>query len=203
MRQLVEYPHLGERKPAVEQPGLEALLRDAGGAHGDVHVARDPFRLLHGAFDVVGDERERRSLVVPLPRDRARKDEDRHVYLTEEFHYAVGRTTIEAVSGGVEPGEDALATARRELQEEIGIEAEEWTDLGTVDPFTASIVSPTRLYLARKLRFGEQSPEGTEQIRCVGMPLDEAVRMVLESEITHGPSCVLILKAARMVEREP
>ena len=44
-------------------------------------------------------------------------DDDSHVYLTEEFHYAVGRTTVEAVSGGMEANEEALATAKRELEQ--------------------------------------------------------------------------------------
>jgi ADP-ribose pyrophosphatase len=116
-------------------------------------------------------------------------------YLTEEFHYGVGRVTIEAVSGGIEEGEEALPSARRELQEELGIQADEWTDLGVCDPFTSSIVSPTRLFLARKLSVGPQALEGTEIIRRVRMPLAEAVAMVMDSRITHGPSGVLILKA--------
>jgi ADP-ribose pyrophosphatase len=124
-------------------------------------------------------------------------DDDNQVYLTEEFHYGVGRTTLEAVSGGVEVGEDAAATARRELAEELGIVAEEWRDMGAVDPLTGSMVSPARLYLAQKLQFGATDHEGTEQIRCVQMSLADAVQMVMSSEITHGPSCVLILKTAQ------
>lgn len=121
-------------------------------------------------------------------------DDQQHVYLTEEFHYGVGRTTLESVSGGIEPGDDALSTAQKELLEEVGIEAAEWTDLGAVDPFTANVVSPTQLYLARNLAFMEAAPEGTEMIRRVQMPLAEAVQKVLDSQITHAPSCVLILK---------
>lgn len=126
-------------------------------------------------------------------------DERRNVFLTEEFHYGVGRVTLESVSGGIEPGEDALSTARRELAEEIGIEATQWTDLGTCDPFTANVVSPTQLYLARGLTFGEADPEGTEQIRRVRVSLQEAVRMVIDSTITHAPSCLAILKAERLL----
>ena len=103
------------------------------------------------------------------------------------------------MSGGIEPDEEPLLTAKRELQEELGIEAADWKNLGVVDPFTASVVSPTRLYLARKLTFGDQAPEGTEQIRCLKMPLTEAVQKVIDSEITHGPSCVLILKTALLL----
>jgi ADP-ribose pyrophosphatase len=124
-------------------------------------------------------------------------DDEGFVYLTEEFRYAVGRHTLEVVSGGADAGEDPLAAAQRELKEELGIEAAEWIDLGRVDPFTSMLLSPTRLFLARRLRFGDHAPEGTEQIRCVKMPLDEAVEAVMDGRITNGPSCVLILKANR------
>ena len=123
-----------------------------------------------------------------------------NVHLTEEFHYGVGRVTIEAVSGGIEPEEDALTTARRELREELGIAADTWIDLGTCDPFTANVVSPTRLFLARELAFGPQAPEGTEQIRRVTMPLRDAVQRVLDSRMTHGPSCLAILKTMWLTE---
>lgn len=121
-------------------------------------------------------------------------DEDRQVALTKEFHYAVGRTTIEAVSGGIEPGEDPLLTAKRELQEELGITAKNWQEMGLVDPFTASILSPTRMYLAQGLTFGPQNLEGTETIELVKLPIEEAVRQVFASEITHSPTALLILK---------
>jgi ADP-ribose pyrophosphatase len=121
-------------------------------------------------------------------------DDQGMVYLTEEFHYGVGRVTVEVVSGGIEPDEQAELTARRELQEELGITAKEWIDLGVCDPFTSVVVSPTRLFLARGLNFGPTSLEGTEQIHCCKVPLATAVQMVLHSQITHGPSCVLILK---------
>lgn len=126
-------------------------------------------------------------------------DEQRRVHLTEEFHYGVGRVTLEAVSGGIEPGDDPDSTARRELNEELGISAGEWTEMGVVDPFTSNVVSPTRLYLAQGLSFGQAETEGTEVIRHVVMSLDEAVEAVLEGRITHAPSCLAILRAERLL----
>jgi ADP-ribose pyrophosphatase len=121
-------------------------------------------------------------------------DPSQHVYLTEEFHYAVGRVTIEGVSGGKEPDEDFASAARRELQEEIGIVAERWTELGEVDPFTANVHSPTRLFLAEDLHFAAAAPEGSETMRRIQVPLAEAVAMVWDGRITHAPTCVALLK---------
>lgn len=128
-------------------------------------------------------------------------DDDR-VFLTDEFHYGVGRQTLEVVSGGREPDEDPLDAARRELHEELGITADEWTTLGSFDPFTTMLCAPAELYLARRLAFGASRPDGTETIRCVAVPFDEAIEMVMQGQITHGPSCVVILKAARHLGRK-
>ena len=124
-------------------------------------------------------------------------DADGCVYLTDEFHYARGQHGIEVISGGVEPGEELLTAAARELREEVGITAVLWTPLGLTDPFTTQALAPVMMFLAEGLSFVEATPEGTELIRRVRMPLADAVEMVMRSEITHAPSCVLILKAAR------
>ena len=122
-------------------------------------------------------------------------DENNNCHLTDEFHYAVGRETLECVSGGIDANEEPLATAQRELAEEIGLKAERWTDLGTVDPFTAIALSPTRLWLAEGLSATATNPDGSEIIRHVQMPLAEVVQRVWSGEITHAPSVATILKA--------
>lgn len=130
-------------------------------------------------------------------------DADDNVCLTREFHYGVGRYSLEGVSGGIEPDEDPLETARRELQEELGLVAADWQYLSTVDPFTTIVVSPTRLYLARQLSTAAREPEGTEIIELVKMPLDEAVARVTCGEISHAPTCVAILRAKLLQAGRP
>ncbi len=120
-------------------------------------------------------------------------DDERHVYLTSEFHYAIGRVALEGVSGGIEPREDPLQTAKRELAEELGLQADSWEYLTTVDPFTTIIRSPTRLYLARGLTNCPRRPEGTERIDAVRLPLAAAVEKIRTGEITHAPTCVALL----------
>ena len=90
--------------------------------------------------------------------------------------------------------------AHRELDEELGIQANELVSLGTLDPFTASVVSPTSLFLARGLSFGIAKPEATELIEHVQLPLDEAIKAVMEGVITHAPTCVILLKLGLLRE---
>ncbi len=123
-------------------------------------------------------------------------DEENHVRLTREFHYAVGRETVEAVSGGIDQGETALACAHRELQEELGLKAAQMEWMTTVDPFTSIMVSPTALFLARGLSRVPAAPEATELIGELSLPLSQAVAMVADGRITHAPSCVAILLTA-------
>ena len=92
----------------------------------------------------------------------------------------------------VEPLE---AAARRELREELGIEAASLVALGRVDPVTSLIDSPSHLFLATGLTFVEKENEGSERIKTARMPLAEAARMALDGDITHGTSCTLILRA--------
>ena len=126
-------------------------------------------------------------------------DNDGCVYLTDEFHYAQGRRGIEVISGGVESDEDVPTAAARELREEVGIVASRWTPLGVVDPLTSQAIAPISMFLAEGLSFVEAAPDGTETIRRLRVPFAEAVEMVMRSEITHSGSCVLILKAARIL----
>lgn len=123
-------------------------------------------------------------------------DDDGYLHLTKEFHYAVGRVTLEGVSGGIESDESPAVAAKRELAEELGITAGRWTRLGNVDPFTAAVFSPVELYLAEVLSFSETNLEGTELIEHVTMTLEEGIQAVIEGTITHAPTCVGILRIA-------
>jgi 8-oxo-dGTP pyrophosphatase MutT (NUDIX family) len=154
------------------------------------HVIRPDKK--HGVFGVV----EALAGVSVLP-----VDEEGNVYLTKEFHYAVEEDSIETVSGAVEKGEEPLQTAKRELKEELGIEAGKWTHLGLVNPFTTVVKAPADLYIAEKLSFSKARPDDTERIEVLKVGFEDALKMVLESRITHGPSAVLILKAAHCLNK--
>jgi len=122
--------------------------------------------------------------------------EDGHAHLTRQFRYAIGRDSVEVVSGGCDPDEQPIEAARRELREELGLLADTWIDLGMIDPDTSIVRNSAHLFLARGLRQTHVDRDATEDIRPLSAPLDEVLRMVMDGEITHAPSCVVILKAA-------
>ncbi len=122
-------------------------------------------------------------------------NENDEVYLTKQFRYALNKESIEVVCGGIDKGMNPLDAARKELKEEIGLVADRWEDLGTVDIDTSIVHCPCRLYVARGLSKVGSDQEATEDIEPLKVPFDEAVAMVMRSEITHAPSCVVILRA--------
>ncbi|HKS28101.1 MAG TPA: NUDIX hydrolase [Pyrinomonadaceae bacterium] len=124
-------------------------------------------------------------------------DTEGFVYLARDFRYALGRESIEAVAGAIDEGESRETAARRELKEELGIEASEFVALGRVDPMPSLVDSPSYLFLAKgQLKFREKELEAGENVSTMKVKLSEAVRMVMRGDITHGSSCVLILRAS-------
>lgn len=128
-------------------------------------------------------------------------DDDNNVYLAYEYKYAVNRKSINAPSGGIDEKESKLETAKRELVEELGIKAEEFIDLGHIDPFTAIINSPNHIYLARKLSFSKRKLEGTEKMNTIKMHFTDALEKVMKSKISHGATVAAILKTKVYLEK--
>lgn len=130
-------------------------------------------------------------------------DDEGYAYLARDFRYAVGRETVEVVGGAIDEGEAGIDAARRELKEELGIEADDFIELGQIDPMPSLIDSPSYLFLAvRNLKFKDKELEGGENVKTLKVTLKEAVRMAIGGEITHGSSCALILRASDFLENE-
>ena len=122
-------------------------------------------------------------------------DKDGYVYLTKEFHYAVGKDTIETISGGVDKDEKIIDAVKREMMEEVGIKAKKFTELRMLYPLTTVLFHEAFLFLAEDLSFDKPKTTAKEIIEPVKIKLEKAVEMVFNSEIQHAPSCVLIYKA--------
>jgi 8-oxo-dGTP pyrophosphatase MutT (NUDIX family) len=131
-------------------------------------------------------------------------DDDDRVVLVRQYRHAIRAYTWEIPAGLCDVrGESGVATAQRELAEEADLVADTWHLLVEVHPSPGISDELTRVFLARGLgpvvdtdRHVREHEEADLTLRWVD--LDEAVAMVLRSEITNGANACGILAAARV-----
>ena len=111
--------------------------------------------------------------------------DDGNVLLERQFRYPQRREFIEIPAGKLEPGEPHLDTAKRELLEETGYVAQEWTRLGVLHTAIAYTDEAIDLFVAQKLRKqGSAQLDAGEFVETLVVPMDEAITMVRDGRIT-------------------
>ena len=121
-------------------------------------------------------------------------DSEGNTWLVGQYRYTLGRYSWEIPEGGGKLSEPPLNAAKRELLEETGISAKNWTEL--LELHTSNSVTDEYgiAYIAQGLTFGEAMPEESEDLKLWKLPLHEAVEMVLRGEITDALSMLALLK---------
>ena len=120
--------------------------------------------------------------------------DDRSVLLERQFRYPHGREFIEVPAGKLEPNEPHLDTAKRELLEETGYTATEWTRLGVIHTSIAYTDEAIELFLAKKLKKERAAQlDAGEFLETLIVPFDEAIAMVRDGRITDAKSVAALL----------
>ena len=123
------------------------------------------------------------------------------VLLVRQYRYAFSRVLTEIPAGKREPGEEPSVTARRELKEEIGAEAEKWTELGALIASPGCYGETLYLYLAQELTFGATYPDEDEFLDVLRMHFDQAVEQCMCGELTDAKTVAALLKAKILLKR--
>ena len=123
-------------------------------------------------------------------------DSGGNAFFVKQFRYPIGQALLEAPAGKLDPGEEPLACAKRELREECGLEAAKWTELGPMLSSPGFCDEVIWLFLAGELSEVGQNLDEDEFLDVVRIPLAEARQMVLSGAVPDAKTQVLVLKAA-------
>lgn len=125
-------------------------------------------------------------------------DAEGYVWLVGQYRFVLDAYSWEIPEGGGDPDIAPVESAQRELEEETGLVAADWSLL--MEMHLSNSVSDEHAYvfLARDLRQREARPEETEQLVIRRLPFEEAYMLVEKGAITDSMSVAAILKVKLM-----
>ena len=114
--------------------------------------------------------------------------------MVRQFRYPCGRVITELPAGKLERGEDHRLAGIRELAEETGLTADEFTYLGGMLSSPGFSDEVIHIYLARGLHQGEQHPDPDEFLEYQRVPFQELLDQVMRGELQDGKTVAGLLK---------
>ena len=116
--------------------------------------------------------------------------DDGRICLVRQYRTALDRVTVEVPAGKLDPGEDPLECARRELEEETGMVAERMAYLTTIASSAGFCDELIHIYMATGLSFGASNPDADEFINVDLVDLSELIDAVLDGRIEDSKTVV-------------
>jgi ADP-ribose pyrophosphatase len=176
---------------------IGSVMSDADGRDRVVYAGR--ILTLHLKYVEQADGRRYlREIVEHLPgAATVAVDAAGQVLLVRQHRPAVGSAVLELPAGLIDPGEEPIDTARRELEEETGYRA------GRLEPLVSFYTSPgftdelIHIFLASSLTETAMRHDDEEEIEVVRMPLSEAIELVMRREISDAKTVAGLLAYAR------
>lgn len=129
-------------------------------------------------------------------------DEALNTYLVGQYRFAINEYSWEIPEGGGPLAADPLDSAKRELLEETGLVAHDWTVILKMHLSNSVSDEHSIIYLARNLEHHTAMPEETEQLVVKKIPFEEACEMVEQGKITDAMSVAAIQKVKWMLRVE-
>ena len=133
--------------------------------------------------------------VVPLT-------EKGEILMVEQYRYPYSEVVLEIPAGKRDGNEEPLEGGKRELKEETGATAENYTFLGELYPTPGYCGEIIYMYLATGLSYGETNPDEDEFLNIKRIPLEKAVEMIMNGEIKDAKTQTAILKTERLIKND-
>ena len=116
-----------------------------------------------------------------------------NVLLVKQYRKPIEKALLEIPAGGVEPGEDANASALREMQEETGYLPKQLKKIGGVYASPGYCTEFLHLYLAMDLVPSKLSADDDEHIELIRVPLSKIPQLISSGEICDAKSVAALL----------
>ncbi len=198
-------------KPAkVSQPAAKPKAAAKAGLDGtatilDSQVAYEGklFRVLHDHILEPGGQESYRDVirhngsVVILAVDKSKRKKDPWIVIERQYRHAAGQFLWELPAGKLDAGEAPVDGAKRELAEETGYQAEQWTPLVEYFASPGFLGESMKVFLAEGLIAGDAHPEEDERIDFRLVRLSELLDMVDKGKIIDGKTLTTVLLYAR------
>jgi ADP-ribose pyrophosphatase len=162
------------------------------------------FRVLQEKIIEPGGKRSDRDVirhngsVVMLALDNSKNKKDPWVVIERQYRHAASQLLWELPAGTLEPGEDPLAGAQRELAEETGYTARKWRLLLEYYASPGFLGESMKVFVAEGLTAGEARPEDDEQIELRLVKLSDLLKMIEKGAILDGKTLASVLLYARL-----
>ena len=117
------------------------------------------------------------------------------VCVVRQYRHGVQDFLWEIPAGKLDAAEPPQTCAIRELQEETGVVATNWTPLGVYVPAPGIYTEIIHLYLARELQIGTPAPDVDEELEHQWIALPQAVDLALRGDWSDGKTVVGLLRA--------
>lgn len=127
---------------------------------------------------------------------------DGTTYTVRQWRYPFAQVVEELPAGKLDGPEEHEKAARRELSEEIGVEAGEMIYLGALLMSPGFCTEVLHMYLARDLRHGKQHLDEGEFLNVVPLPFDMLYERVMAGELSDAKTVALTLKVKEFLSRE-
>lgn len=119
-----------------------------------------------------------------------------------QFRYPLRRAFFELPAGKIDPGEDILACAQRELREETGYAAARWDYVGVMHPCIGYSDERIEIFLARELTEVGHARDEEEFLEVLDFDVDEAERAVHDGRITDGKTIAALFRCLPRLRAE-
>jgi ADP-ribose pyrophosphatase len=183
--------------PAVEETA-QVLNSDVVFDGRVFQVVRD--RLIEpGGTEVTREIVRHNGSAVILAVDNAKSKRDPWIVIERQYRHAAQRFLWELPAGKLEPGEDAVEGAKRELEEETGYRAKTWKPLVEYFASPGFVGEAMKVFLAEGLVAGNAHPEDDEQIELRLVKLSELLKLIEKGAIQDGKTLTSILLYARLI----